>query len=196
MELPALTAVQRRALAVVVVLVLLVVLVLRLLGHGGAKASPVAIVRPPASAHTVAAKPQLVVDVAGAVRRPGLVHLAPGTRIADALAAAGGVTAKADTALVNLAAPLADGEQGLVPARGAGGIGASAAGLGSTTAPVDLNTATPEQLDTLPGIGPATAAKIVAFRQEHGPFHSIEELDAVPGIGPARIEQLKGLVLP
>ena len=76
------------------------------------------------------------------------------------------------------------------------GVGASAAGTGSPTAPVDLNTATPEQLDTLPGIGPATAAKIVAFRQQHGPFHSVEELDAVPGIGPARIEQLKGLVLP
>ena len=76
------------------------------------------------------------------------------------------------------------------------GTAAAGGGIGSPTAPVDLNTATPEQLDTLPGVGPQTAAKIIAFRQEHGPFHSVEELDAVPGIGPARIEQLKGLVLP
>jgi competence protein ComEA len=196
MELPALTVMQRRGLAALVLLVVVIVLAPRLLGHGGAKAPPVAIVRPSASTHTAAARQQLIVDVAGAVRRPGLVHLAQGTRIADALAAAGGVTAKADIALVNLAAPLADGEQVLVPARGAAGDGASAAGTGSPTAPVDLNTATPEQLDTLPGIGPATAAKIVAFRQQHGPFHSVEELDGVPGIGPSRIEQLKGLVLP
>jgi competence protein ComEA len=197
MELPALTVTQRRVLAALVVLALAVVLVPRVLGHGGAKAPPVAIVRPSAPAHAAAsAKPQLVVDVAGAVRRPGLVHLDQGTRIADALAAAGGVTAKADVALVNLAAPLADGEQVLVPVRGAGGVGAAAAGPGSPAAPVDLNTATAEQLDALPGIGPATAAKIVAFRQQHGPFHSAEELDAVPGIGPGRIQQLKGLVLP
>ena len=127
----------------------------------------------------------------------GSCTCAEGTRIADALAAAGGVTAKADAALVNLAAPVADGEQVVVPARGAAGAAAAGAGGGgSSTAPVDLNTATPEQLDTLPGVGPQTAAKIISFRQEHGPFHSVEELDAVPGIGPARIEQLKGLVLP
>jgi competence protein ComEA len=196
MELPALTVTQRRVLAALVVLALAVVVVPRVLGHSAAKAPPVAIVRPSAPAHPAAAKPQLVVDVAGAVQRPGLVHLDQGTRIADALAAAGGVTAKADVTLVNLAAPLADGEQVLVPVRGSAGVGAAAAGPGSPAAPVDLNTATAEQLDALPGIGPATAAKIVDFRQQHGPFHSAEELDAVPGIGPARIEQLKGLVLP
>jgi competence protein ComEA len=77
------------------------------------------------------------------------------------------------------------------------GAAAAATGPGaSPTAPLDLNTATAEQLDGLPGVGPATAAKIVDFRQAHGPFRSVEELDAVPGIGPARIEQLKGLVLP
>jgi competence protein ComEA len=125
---------------------------------------------------------------------PGLHSLAPGTRTADAVEAAGGATSRADLALVNLAAPLADGEQIVVPARGA--AQATGAGGSSPTAPLDLNTATAEQLDALPGVGPATAAKIIAFRLEHGSFHSVEELDAVPGIGPARIEQLKGLVLP
>lgn len=195
MELPALTVTQRRVLAALIVVVVAVLFAPRVLGHGGAKGPPVAIVHPSAPVHA-AAKPQLVVDVAGAVQRPGLVRLDQGTRVADALSAAGGVTAKADVALVNLAAPLADGEQVVVPARGVGGVGAAAAGPGSPAAPVDLNTATPEQLDALPGIGPATAAKIVSFRQQHGPFHSVEELDAVPGIGPSRIEQLKGLVLP
>ena len=80
-----------------------------------------------------------------------------------------------------------------MPVRGAA---AASAGTPSASAPLDLNTATPEQLDALPGIGPATAAKIVSFRQAHGPFRSVDELDAVPGIGPTRIEQLKGLVLP
>jgi competence protein ComEA len=193
MGAPSLTVTQRRAIVAVVALLLAVVLVPRLLRHTGARPPQVALVRPVAKAHTSHA--QLVVDVAGEVRRPGLVHLPAGARVADALTAAGGVTAKADGALVNLAAPLADGEQVVVPARGSAGAGASV-GPGSQSAPVDLNTATPEQLDVLPGIGPATAAKIVAFRQAHGPFRSVEELDAVPGIGPARIEQLKGLVLP
>ena len=151
-----------------------------------------ALIRP--AARTPAGKPLLVVDVVGEVRRPGLVRLQQGSRIADALAAAGGVTAKADAVAVNLAAPLADGEQVVVPARGAAAAAAVAGSAAS--APVDLNTATPEQLDALPGVGPATAAKIISFRQAHGPFRSVDELDAVPGIGPSRIEQLRGLVLP
>jgi competence protein ComEA len=193
MEFPAFSVTQRRAIATVVVLGVAVAFAPRLLGHGGSNAPPVPLVRPVAAAH--AAKVQLIVDVVGEVRRPGLVRVPKGTRIADALAAAGGVTAKADAALVNLAAPLADGEQVVVPTRGSAAAGA-AGGPASPSAPVDLNTATPEQLDALPGIGPATAEKIIAFRQAHGPFHSVDELDAVPGIGPARIEQLKGLVLP
>ncbi len=191
MDLPALGVSQRRAIAVVVVLAIALVLGPRVLGHGGARAPAVALIRPAKPARVSQAK--LVVDVVGAVRRPGLHRLERGTRIADAVAAAGGATAKADLALVNLAAPLADRGQIVVPFRGAAGAASRA---GSPTAPLDLNTATLEQLDGLPGIGPATAAKIVGFRQAHGPFHSLEELDAVPGIGPARIEQLKGLVLP
>ena len=136
----------------------------------------------------------LVVDVAGAVRRPGLYHLGAGTRIADAVAIAGGATARADVTLVNLAAPLADGEQVLVPARGAAGV--TGGGTPSPTAPLDLNTANAEQLDALPGVGPATAQRIIDYRQAHGPFRNVDELEGVPGIGPSKLAQLKGLVIP
>jgi competence protein ComEA len=138
-----------------------------------------------------------VVDVAGAVRRPGLYRLPTGSRIADAIARAGGVTRHAASASVNLAAPLADGEQVLVPSAAGGGAVAAAGGSAepSPTSPVDLNTATVEQLDALPGIGPVTAQKIVDYRTQHGPFRSVDDLDAIPGIGPARIENLQGLVI-
>jgi competence protein ComEA len=141
---------------------------------------------------------RLVVYVVGAVRRPGLYRLAQGTRVADAVSRAGGVTHKADPAALNLAAPLADGEQVLVPARLPVAVAASqgAAVPGLPPGPVQLSSATAEQLDALPGIGPATAQKILDYRAEHGAFRSVEELDDVPGIGPARVEQLKGLVVP
>jgi len=180
--------VDRRLLTGVAVLVAAAVLVPRVFNHGTHHAVvPLRAPRPAVPAT------QLVVDVAGAVRAPGLHRFAPGARVADAVAAAGGATGRADLTLLNLAAPLADGEQVVVPARGAA---AAAGGGASTTAPLDLNTATAEQLDALPGIGPATAQKIIDYRQAHGPFRSIDELDAVPGIGPARIDQLKGLVIP
>lgn len=169
---------------------------------GAALAPPAA---PPAETAT-APKTEVVIDVVGAVRRPGLYRLAEGGRIADALARAGGATRKADLSLVNLAAPLADGQQVIVPRRGsagAGGAAAPAAGTaarpgapGLATGPVHLNTATLEQLDSLPGVGPVTAQKILDYRTEHGPFTSIDELDAVPGIGPSRMDQLKDLVAP
>ncbi len=161
--------------------------------HRGHAHAVVPVLRTATHARAPAAA-QLVVDVAGAVRRPGLYHLAAGTRIADAVAAAGGATGKADVTLVNLAAPLADGEQVLVPTRGA--AGGATGGAPSPTAPLDLNTANADQLDALPGVGPATAQKIIDYRQAHGPFRSIDELEGVPGIGPSKLAQLKGLVIP
>jgi competence protein ComEA len=166
-------------------------------GHGGA-APPlvVAPVRPKAAAAASAAPATVVVDVEGAVRRPGLVRLPNASRVADAVARAGGMTAKASRAGVNLAAPVSDGQQVLVPGAGAAGAAASAAGSGASAGPVSLSSATAEQLDTLPGIGPVTAQKIVDYRTQHGAFRSVAELDAIPGIGPARIAELQGLVTP
>jgi competence protein ComEA len=193
-DLHTFTPAQRRLLVAVVLLGALLVLGVPRLLHRSGGHVVVPLVRPRSVRPAVSSK--LVVDVAGAVRRPGLHELAPGTRIADAVAAAGGATAKADITAVNLAAPIADGEQIVVPARGSGAAGASSGAGPSPTAPLDLNSASLEQLDTLPGIGPTTAQKILDYRQAHGSFHSVAELDAVPGIGQGRIEQLKGLVLP
>jgi competence protein ComEA len=194
-----LSALSRRQLfgGAVAVAVLLVLLVRHLGGGGGASAPVVAPVRAPAKPE--AAAKLLVIDVAGAVRRPGLYRLRSGSRIDDAIAAAGGATGKAQLDTVNLAAPVADGEQIVVPGRGAtagGGAASAPAGGSSPSAPVDLNSATLEQLEGLPGIGPVTAQKILDYRQQHGAFHSVDELQGVPGIGPAHMAQLKGLVIP
>jgi competence protein ComEA len=195
--MPALSLSRRQALVVAGALAILLVLAGKVLTAGGAAHRAPAFALPRAA--PPAPPPQLVVDVAGAVRRPGLYRLPQGSRIADALAKAGGASAKAAVEGVNLAAPLADGEQVVVPLRVAGGeaaaapAGASAAGA---SGPVSLSTATVEQLDALPGIGPVTAQKIVDYRTEHGAFHSVDELDAISGIGPAKLDQLQGLVVP
>ena len=184
------TLTRTRALALALCVVAVVVVGGRLLRPAAPRGTAPPLIRaskPAARARAAA----LVVDVAGAVRRAGLYRLAQGSRIADAIARAGGANERADLDLVNLAAPLADGEQVLVPARGA-----AAPAAGSPSAPVDLNSATAEQLDALPGIGPVTAQKIIDYRQAHGPFRSVDDLDAIPGIGPSRIENLRGLVLP
>jgi competence protein ComEA len=145
-------------------------------------------------------RPRLVVHVVGAVRRPGLYRLADGARIDDALRRAGGATRRADLSLVNLAAPVSDGSQIVVPKRAppvpVGSSAASGPGVAPTAGPVHLNTATVEQLDELPGIGPVTAQKIIDYREQHGAFSSVDDLDAIPGIGPARLEQLRELVAP
>jgi len=142
----------------------------------------------------------VVVHVVGAVRRPGLYRLGEGARVADAVARAGGATRGAQLAGLNLAAPLVDGTQVLVPDGSAeaagGGAGAGPAGLGAAAPKPSLSSATLEELDALPGVGPVTAQRIVDFRTEHGPFRSVDDLDAVPGIGPTRIEQLRDLVTP
>jgi competence protein ComEA len=141
---------------------------------------------------------RLVVHVVGAVRRPGLYRLDQGDRIADAVRRAGGATRAADLAAVNLAAPLADGVQVMVPRRLPVLAGGSAGQEGAATpaGPVRLNTATLEQLDDLPGVGPVTAQKILDYRATHGAFASVDELDAIAGIGPARLGQLRDLVAP
>jgi competence protein ComEA len=134
--------------------------------------------------------------VVGAVRRPGLYRLKDGSRVADAVTRAGGPTPKAQIELVNLAARIADGEQIVVPRRGVAGPSGLAAGAPAVAGPVHLNSATLEQLDALPGVGPVTAQKILDYRQQHGAFSSVDELDAISGIGPARLEQLRDLVAP
>jgi competence protein ComEA len=150
----------------------------------------------PAAAAKPAEQALLVVDVVGAVRRAGLYRLPQGSRIADAVARAGGATKKADLELVNLAAPVADGTQIVVPARTPAAPGAGGSSPSAPAGPVHLNTATLAELDALPGVGPVTAQKILDYRQQHGAFSSVDALDAIPGIGPARLEQLRDLVAP
>ncbi|HEX7083981.1 MAG TPA: ComEA family DNA-binding protein [Gaiellaceae bacterium] len=194
-----LTLAQRRRLAIALLCLVAAIVAWRHLA-GGSSAASLARTPPPlvprAAPQPVAAK-RIVVDVVGAVRATGLYRLPEGARVADAVRAAGGLTRRADPLLVNLAAPVSDGEQVVVAARGSPGAATAGAGAGGTaSAPVDLNSATAEQLDALPGVGPVTAQKIVAFRQQHGPFRSTDDLDAIPGIGPARIKDLQGLVVP
>lgn len=182
----------RRLAAVALLAIVVLVIAWRHAGaSGGSTPLQVAPIAPRAPVRVTGTR--LVVDVVGAVLRPGLVHLAHGSRVADAVAAAGGLARNAGRSGVNFAAPVADGQQVVVPVRGAAPVGAGGA---PTSGPVSLSTATPEQLDALPGIGPVTAEKIVAYRQQHGAFASVDELDAIPGIGPARIGELQGLVVP
>jgi competence protein ComEA len=168
---------------------------------GGGSAGTRAAVRVEGSGSGAAA--QAVVHVAGAVRRPGVYRMRGSQRVADAVARAGGPTRRADLSGLNLAARLEDGRQILVPARGqpvAGATTSATSGAGGSGAPpsgpISLNTATPEQLDALDGIGPTTAAKIVEYRQQHGGFRSVAELDQVPGIGEKRLAALRDQVQP
>ena len=201
--MPALTLTRKQAFALAACALAVVLLAAHLFAGSGSRHGSVTVEGTGAAAAragtpAVAARgsPAFVVDVAGAVRRPGVYRLARGARIADAIARAGGATRSADTLAVNLAAPRVDGEQVLMPSRVVPAAAAGAApDAGTHPPPVDLNTATAVQLDGLPGIGPVTAQKIVEYRQAHGPFTSLDALDAIPGIGPARIAGLRGLVV-
>jgi competence protein ComEA len=195
--MPSFTLSRRQALVGVVCLLGVVLGAARL--FAAAPSHPTPPIVPPIAAGSTAAAPAVravVVDVEGAVRRPGIYRFTTGARIADAIARAGGTTRRADRSSVNLAAPLADGQQVLVPRRRAPGASGGGASLPSAAGPLDLNTATVEQLDTLPGVGPVTAQKIVDYRTEHGPFTSVDQLDAISGIGPTRIDNLRTHVVP
>ena len=188
---------RRRALAVAAVAVGALGLAGRQLAGGGAPAAPPPVAIERAAPSTA---PPVVVHVVGAVRRPGLYRLKEGSRVADAVARAGGAMPAADTSVVNLAAPVADGVQVVVPERAPAsgeGVGSAPSADGPAAAgPVHLNSASLEELDALPGVGPVTAQKIVEWRERHGAFASVDDLDAIPGIGPARLEQLRELVAP
>lgn len=152
-----------------------------------------------AATTTVPAAGPVVVHVAGAVAQPGVYELDAGARVHDAIGAAGGAVADAELDGLNLAATVADGERIYVPAVGevdpaAVPAATPAAGEAAPPGPLDLNEATAEQLEALPGVGPATAAAIVEDRTRNGPFGTVDDLDRVPGIGPAKLANLRDRV--
>jgi competence protein ComEA len=136
----------------------------------------------------------VVVDVTGEVRKPGVYRLPAGSRVDDAVERAGGALADAGLEAVNLAARLADGQQVVVPGEAPGG--ASTAAAESEDGPISLGTATAGQLEEIDGIGPVTAGDIVEFRDQHGGLSSVDQLDQVPGIGPATMESLRERLQP
>lgn len=146
------------------------------------------------AAGSAPANGDVVVHVAGAVAEPGVYRLPAGSRVADAVERAGGPTGRADADAINLAARLADGQQVVVPDR----VAATTASAGGTAeeGPISLGSADQADLETIDGIGPVTAADIIAFRDEQGGIASIEELDEIPGIGPATIESLSERLQP
>ncbi len=183
------------ALLVVPLFALLVVAGSKLSASGAAKSRPPAASLAVVDAGVNAVAPRLVIHVVGAVRRPGLFRVKEGARVADAIARAGGPNRRADLAAVNLAAPLVDGQQVLVPRTIRPGEAPSAGANPAVGQKVSLSSATLDQLDELPGVGPVTAQKILDWRATHA-LSSVDDLDAIPGIGPARVEQLRDLVTP
>ena len=160
--------------------------------EAGAATAPAEVVDAPA--------PRALVHVAGEVRRPGVYRVGAGARAIEAIRRAGGPTRRADLSALNLAAPLQDGQQVLIPSRaprgGGGASGTAAAGAAGAAGPISLSSATEEDLDRLDGIGPTLAARIVEWRRAHGGFASVEQLLDVPGIGPARLEAVRAQVTP
>jgi len=182
---------------VVVALVALVAAAVAGVGAWRARPTPEPLAAPVPieSSGSPSAGPVLVVAVAGKVRRPGVVRLPSGSRVADAITAAGGAVPGADLGLVNLARKVVDGEQVVVgvPAPGAGPVGAAPPAPGSG-ALLDLNTATVAQLDELPGVGPVLAQRLIDYRTANGGFRSVDQLREVDGIGESRFQKLKELV--
>jgi len=167
--------------------------------------SPAPAAAPYADAGSAAATPGLVqhsdqrpvVHVAGAVRKPGVYTLRAGARVRDAVRRAGGASSGGDANAINLAAKVSDGAQVIVPPKaGRLAAGVAVGAGGNSKAPVSLGNATAEQLDTLDGVGPATAEKILQWRTEHGGFSSVDDLGEVPGIGPKKLEALRSQVTP
>ncbi len=147
-----------------------------------------------AAASSSASPTPLIVDVAGWVRKPGVYGFVVGDRVIDAVNRAGGARDDADLTLLNLAAPLTDGTQIVVAKQGQAAVGAtggSTAGTGTTGVLVNVNTAGETELETLSGVGPVTAAAIIQYRTEHGPFATVDDLEDVSGIGPATLEELR-----
>jgi competence protein ComEA len=174
----------------------------RLLGGGEASAPPVRLDggpdRRPAARASHTTDTNLWVHVAGAVKRPGVMRLPAGSRVATAVTRAGGPTRRADLTLVNLAAKVQDGQQIVVPTRGAASVtgGAATAAGELPEARIHLSTATAEQLDEIDGIGPTLAERIVEYRDAHGGFRSVDELAEVEGIGEKRLATLRDALQP
>lgn len=157
---------------------------------------PAGTLEPVAAAGGEAFEPRpgdVVVHVAGAVRRPGVYRLPAGSRVTDALRRAGGASGGGDPGAINLAAELSDGQQVVVPAQQRGA--AASVGPAPPDGPISLGTATAEQLEAIEGIGPVTAAQIIEFRDQHG-VGSIEDLDQISGIGPTTMESLRARLQP
>ena len=190
-----------------------VLLAVRLLGASGGGSEAAGVTIDPAggaaavragAADRAASGAQVLVQVAGEVARPGVYRVPAGSRVTDAVARAGGLTRRADQAGVNLVARLQDGQQVIVPRRGVGGVAAGGAAVGAgaggagaePVVPISLSSATVAQLDTLDGIGPTLAQRIVDYRQAHGGFSSVDQLRQVSGIGEKRFAALKKAVTP
>jgi competence protein ComEA len=178
--------------------ILVAVLAAVLAWHGRPTIVPVAPAPAPATVGLRSTQPAtIVVAVSGRVRHPGLVRLPAGARVADAIDAAGGVLPGTDTSALNLARKLTDGELVAVGVPGASAPAAGGGvpgGSGAPGGPVNLNTATLEQLETLPGVGPVLAQRIIDYRDQHGGFTSVDQLRQVSGIGDAKFNDLKNRV--
>lgn len=185
--------------AVAVLLLLLGARAIRAEGSGGSGSTPDFSSGEPSDASGFSLDSSggdVVVHVTGAVERPGVYRLPGGARVTDAVSRAGGPSGGALLEAINLAARLADGQQVVVPRAGPGGAPLATAGTAGEEGPISLGTATAEQLETIEGIGPVTAQKILEYRDQQGGLASVDQLDRVSGIGPATMESLRARLQP